>query len=74
MIERSNYNLLKHNTFGLEAQCAKFVEYETADDAVAVAEMLQRSQLRQRHLRPNPTACCCDAVRAKHGTTLWLSA
>ncbi|MBQ2339126.1 MAG: UDP-N-acetylmuramate dehydrogenase, partial [Prevotella sp.] len=45
MIERSNYNLLKHNTFGLEAQCAKFVEYETADDAVAVAEMLQRSQL-----------------------------
>ncbi len=28
----NNYNLLRHNTFGIEAHCRKFVEYTSADE------------------------------------------
>ncbi len=35
-----NYSLLKHNTFGIDAKCRRFVEYETVEEAQQVAEML----------------------------------
>ena len=35
-----NYSLLIHNTFGIDAKCRRFVEYETVEEAQQVAEML----------------------------------
>lgn len=35
-----NYSLLKHNTFGIDAKCHRFVEYETVEEAQQVTEML----------------------------------
>ena len=35
-----NYNLLPHNTFGIEARCHRFIEFETADEARQVAASL----------------------------------
>ncbi|MBR1525632.1 MAG: UDP-N-acetylmuramate dehydrogenase [Prevotella sp.] len=36
----SNYSLLKHNTFNIDARCRRFLEYETADEAMQIAERL----------------------------------
>lgn len=35
-----NYSLLKHNTFGIDAKCRRFVEFETVEEACQVADML----------------------------------
>lgn len=43
MKDYSSYNLLKHNTFGVEAHCHRFVEYESESDALQVAELLRES-------------------------------
>lgn len=34
MTDKSNYSLLAYNTFGIEAQCSRFVEFDTVDEAV----------------------------------------
>ena len=44
MKEYTNYSLLHHNTFGIEARCSRFVEYETAEEARQVAKMLRDSK------------------------------
>ncbi len=36
----SNYSLLKHNTFNIDARCRRFLEYETADEAMQIAVSL----------------------------------
>ncbi len=41
MIERKNYNLLRHNTFGIDACCHAFVEYASVEEAREVAERLK---------------------------------
>jgi len=41
MKEYTNYSLLHHNTFGIEASCSRFVEYESAEEARLVAAMLR---------------------------------
>ena len=41
MTDRSNYSLRQHNTFGIEASCDRFIEYESEQEAVAVAPMLK---------------------------------
>jgi UDP-N-acetylmuramate dehydrogenase len=38
------YSLLPHNTFGIDARCSRFLEYESDDEAIAVADVLRRSQ------------------------------
>lgn len=40
MREEFNYSLLAHNTFGIDACCKHFVEYQSAEEAQAVARML----------------------------------
>ena len=40
-----DYNLLPHNTFGIEARCRRFVEFENDHEAMEVAEMLRESTL-----------------------------
>ena len=32
-----DYSLLKHNTFGIDAKCQRYIEYATEDDAVLLA-------------------------------------
>ena len=45
MKDLCNYSLLAHNTFGINARCARFLEYETAVEAQQVAEILRESSL-----------------------------
>lgn len=43
MRDEKNYSLKSHNTFGIEARCTRFLEYQTIDEAQQVASIL-RSQ------------------------------
>ena len=36
----TDYQLLHHNTFGIEAKCRRFLEYATTDEALEVARLL----------------------------------
>ena len=45
MKERFHFNLLRYNTFGIEAYADHFVEYESDDDAEAVARQLEKPYL-----------------------------
>lgn len=36
-----DYSLLAHNTFGIDARCSRFLEYETVAEAQQVAEILR---------------------------------
>lgn len=36
-----NYSLRKHNTFGIDAKCRRFLEYASEDEAVQVAALLR---------------------------------
>ena len=38
-----NYSLKEHNTFGIDAKCRRFIEFEDDDDAVEVARILRES-------------------------------
>ena len=37
-----DYSLKGHNTFGIDARCRRFLEYETVEEAADVAELLGR--------------------------------
>ena len=39
------YSLLPHNTFGIDARCSRFLEYENAVEAQQVAQILRDSSL-----------------------------
>ncbi len=41
MKDLRNYSLLAHNTFGIDARCARFLEYETTEEAQQIAEILR---------------------------------
>lgn len=45
MKDLSNYSLLAHNTFCIDARCARFLEYETTEEAQQVAAILRESTL-----------------------------
>ena len=45
MKDLSNYSLLAHSTFGIDARCARFLEYETTEEAQQVAAILRESTL-----------------------------
>ena len=36
-----NYSLLKHNTFGIDAKCQRFVEYNSVEEAQEVVRSLK---------------------------------
>ena len=40
-----NYSLKQHNTFGIDARCARFVEYSSESEAKEVAELLRSSRV-----------------------------
>lgn len=40
MIDQKNYSLLRHNTFGIDAKCKRFIEYCSVEEAQQVAEMI----------------------------------
>ena len=44
MQDLTNYSLRAHNTFGIDACCRRFLEYSSAEEAVAVADILRREQ------------------------------
>ena len=45
MKDLSNYNLLAHNTFGIEARCSRFLEYSTVEEAQEIALLLKSPYL-----------------------------
>ena len=51
MKDLCNYNLLAHNTFGIDAQCSRFLEYASEEEALQVAEIL-REQLKSNGQQP----------------------
>jgi len=40
MIDQENYSLLRHNTFGIDAKCKRFIEYSSVEEAQQVAGMI----------------------------------
>ena len=40
-----DYSLKAHNTFGIEARCSRFVEYDSTDEAYKVADILRSSYM-----------------------------
>ena len=45
MIDLKNYNLKTHNTFGIDAKCSRFLEYESVTEAQEVAKILRESSI-----------------------------
>ena len=45
MIDLKNYNLKAHNTFGIDAKCNRFLEYESVAEAQEVAKILRESSI-----------------------------
>ena len=43
MIEKFNFSLLKHNTFGIDARCRRFVEFDSVEELQQVALSLSDS-------------------------------
>ena len=43
MKDERNYSLKAHNTFGIDAKCRRFIEFEDDDEAVEVAKILRES-------------------------------
>lgn len=40
MIDQENYSLLRHNTFGIDAKCKRFIEYSSVEEAQQVARTI----------------------------------
>lgn len=45
MKDERNYSLKKHNTFGIDAKCRRFIEFEDDEEAFEVAAILRKSAL-----------------------------
>ena len=43
MKDERNYSLKAHNTFGIDAKCRRFIEFEDDEEAVEVAKILRES-------------------------------
>ena len=43
MKDLRDYSLLAHNTFGIDAKCSRFLEYENTQEAQQVAQLLRES-------------------------------
>lgn len=45
MKDFKDYSLKEHNTFGIDAKCRRFIEFESDDEAVEVATILRKEKL-----------------------------
>ena len=45
MRDFENYSLKEHNTFGIEAKCSRFLDFEDEQEAVDVASILRESKM-----------------------------
>lgn len=45
MKDISDFNLLNHNTFGIDAKCSRFLEYESLEEAQKIARRLKEPYL-----------------------------
>ena len=45
MKDYCHYSLLQHNTFGMEARCSRFLQYESVEEACQVAAILRTAGL-----------------------------
>ena len=45
MKDERNYSLKEHNTFGIDAKCNRYLEFESDSEAIEVAEILRKSKL-----------------------------
>ena len=43
MKDFKSYSLKEHNTFGIEAKCSRYIEFENREEAVLVAGILRGS-------------------------------
>ena len=43
MKDLKNYSLKAHNTFGIDAKCSRFLEFEDEQEAIEVAKILRDS-------------------------------
>ena len=43
MKDERNYSLKEHNTFGIDAKCRRFIEFEDDEEAIEVAKILRES-------------------------------
>ena len=43
MIDKKDYSLLAHNTFGIDASCRRFLEYSSIEEARMVADIVRSS-------------------------------
>lgn len=46
----SNYSLLKYNTFGIDAYCDRFLEYDTTDELLSIIQSGELSRSKWMHL------------------------
>ena len=45
MVDKHDYSLLPHNTFGIDAKCRRFMEYGSVEEAQEIARQLQSPYL-----------------------------
>lgn len=45
MIDKNNYNLLEHNTFGINEECRRYVSFNTEEELMQLLHALQPSDL-----------------------------
>ena len=45
MLDKNNFSLLNHNTFGIDACCHRFVEYSSVEEAQKVVSLLTQEDL-----------------------------
>ena len=43
MRDIKDYSLKEYNTFGIDAKCSRFLEYESVDEAQMVAQILREA-------------------------------
>ena len=55
MKDIKDYSLLAHNTFGIDARCARFLEYSTEGEARKVAEILRDASLHPSPISQHPS-------------------
>ena len=69
MKDLRNYSLKAHNTFGIDAKCSRFLEFEDEEEAMEVAKILRQAS----RAIASKTATGWSVVAVRYGTTWWHS-
>ena len=83
MKDLKDYRLLKHNTFGIDVSCKRFLEYASVDEAMELTASLteeddplliigEGSNLLLKCSQPPMDIGCCVAARVSFSTMSWL--